>query len=512
MMKRFLFFMLLFSSLNAFAVQNDKERLNQINAQYEEMAYSLEEPLIITNPFGRNELSALLKFSTEEETSIKLSLLKKDGTSSITHSFNDFKTEHSLPILGLYANASNKIKIEATNKNKEKQTQIITIQTPKVTKRALYIVKEKNDTQNIFHYIHDGIVFDEDGHIRMSFKSDFEMLYYINGELIAEDRNLGLIRYDLLGQKKQTYSYPENFVSFTHGLTQKPNKNFLVIGSFTNQKALFNQKEAQTQREFIIEIDYHTGKTVNVIDLAEILNPDRSVIIKSDTQNYGLNNWCHINSVTYDSTDNGILISCRHAGLAKIHETTKEPIFILSAHKGFEKSGRNGKGPLLEDKLLTALDSKGQPLSLKHQEGSIKSNDFKWPTKTHDGKITKEGYISVFDNSGSVYDKNLVTTPHSNAQVYKIDSQKKTIQTIWFMPLPFYSASGSSVIYNSDTNNVSVYASIVLDNEQIGWGTGRLLRFDLKTKEKLFDAVIYRGGETYFYGIQDFSFYPKEEK
>ena len=64
-MKRFLFFMLLFSSLNAFAVQNDKERLNQINAQYEEMAYSLEEPLIITNPFGRNELSALLKFSTE---------------------------------------------------------------------------------------------------------------------------------------------------------------------------------------------------------------------------------------------------------------------------------------------------------------------------------------------------------------------------------------------------------------------------------------------------------------
>ena len=30
MMKRFLFFMLLFSSLNAFAVQNDKERLNAI--------------------------------------------------------------------------------------------------------------------------------------------------------------------------------------------------------------------------------------------------------------------------------------------------------------------------------------------------------------------------------------------------------------------------------------------------------------------------------------------------
>ena len=512
MMKRCLFFIFMMSSLNAFAVQNDQNRLDQINAQYEEMAYSLEEPLVIQNPFSRNELSALLKFSTPEESTIKLTIQKKDGTPSLSYSFNEFKSEHTIPVLGLYANHLNQIQIEASNKNKEKQTSIITIQTPKVNKRALYIVKEKKDSQNIFHYLHDGIVFDEDGHIRMSFKGDFEMLYYSNGELIAEDRNLGLIRYDLLGQKKQTYQYPENFVSFTHGLTQKPNKNFLVIGSFTDKKALFNQKQAQTQREFIIEIDYQTGKTVNVIDLAEILNPDRSVIIKSDTQNYGLNNWCHINSVAYDAKDNGILISCRHAGLQKIHEKTKEPLFILSPHKGFEKSGRNGQGPSLEDKLLTALDSKGKPLSLKHQEGSLKSNEFKWPTKTHDAKITKEGYISVFDNSGAVYDKNLVSTRNSNAQVFKIDPEKKTVQSVWFMPLEFYSASGSSVIYDTDTNNVSVYASVILDNEQIGWGTGRLLRFDLKTKEKLFDAVIYRGGETYFYGIQSFSFYPKEEK
>ena len=39
MMKRCLFFIFMMSSLNAFAVQNDQNRLDQINAQYEEMAY-----------------------------------------------------------------------------------------------------------------------------------------------------------------------------------------------------------------------------------------------------------------------------------------------------------------------------------------------------------------------------------------------------------------------------------------------------------------------------------------
>lgn len=178
MMKRCLFFIFMMSSLNAFAVQNDQNRLDQINAQYEEMAYSLEEPLVIQNPFSRNELSALLKFSTPEESTIKLTIQKKDGTPSLSYSFNEFKSEHTIPVLGLYANHLNRIQIEASNKNNEKQTSLITIQTPKVNKRALYIVKEKKDTQNIFHYLHDGIVFDEDGHIRMSFKGDFEMLYY----------------------------------------------------------------------------------------------------------------------------------------------------------------------------------------------------------------------------------------------------------------------------------------------------------------------------------------------
>ena len=511
-MTRVIFLFLIFLSLGAKATLNVTDDLlkNQIQEQYEEQDYSLNTPLIIQNPFKRNELSALVRFPTEKPAQITLTIFSKDGNNHITHTFSDFNIDHSIPIVGLYPNHNNKISLTAHYKDNSEKTVYHYIQTPKINKRALYIIKEKKDTQNFYHYLYNGLVVDEKGHVRFSFHGDYEMVYFMNNELIAEDRNFGLIRYSMLGEKIANYTYPQDFVSFTHGLTQKPNKNFLVIGSYSNQTAIFNNQKAQTQRDFIIEIDFNTGKTINTIDLANILNPDRSVIIKSDTKNYGLNNWCHLNAVDYDAKDQSILVSCRHAGIIKIDEKTKSVKYIISAHKGFEKSGREGAGPALSDKLLTAIDQNNNPFSSKVQQGIEKSVQFKWPTKTHDARVVSNNIVSVFDNSGSVYDKNLVTTQNSNAQVFKIDEEKKTIQSIWFKALPFYSDSGSSVLFDEQSNYVTVYTSIIKDDEQIGWGHGRLMRFDKKTKETLFDAIIYRGGETYFYGIQPFAFYPAQ--
>ena len=505
--KIFIFFTLLFIGVHANASNEDAALKETIQARYEELEYHIENPLIIQNPFKRNELTALVRFPTEKPAQITLTIFSKDGNDHITHTFSNFNTEHAIPVLGLYPNHNNKISLKALYKDNTTKTVYHYIQTPKINKRALYIIKDKKDKQNFYHYLYNGLVVDEKGHIRFSFQGDYEMVYFANNELIAEDRNFGLIRYNMLGEKISTYSYPKDFVSFTHGLTQKTNKNFLVIGSFPNKTAIFNNQKAQTQRDFLIEIDYNTGKTINIIDLADILNPDRSVIIKSDTKNYGLNNWCHLNAVDYDEKDQSILVSCRHAGLIKIDEKTKSVKYIISPHIGFEKSGRDGTGPALSDKLLTAIDEQGIPFSGEIQRGTKKSNTFKWPTKTHDARIVSNNIISVFDNSGSVYAKNLITSLNSNAQVFKIDEQKKTIQSIWFKALPFYSDSGSSVLFDENKTHVTVYTSVIKDNEQIGWAHGRLMRFDKQTKETLFDAIIYRGGETYFYGLQPFTFY-----
>lgn len=499
-------------SLNAFALEKDLKIEKDIQAQFEELAYSFEEPFIQQDPYGRNPLSALVIFPTDKEAQVELSILSPDKKPSITHLFEEFKTLHQVPVLGLYANKSNQIKLTLRFKDGTKKENTLTIETPPVKKRALFIPESKKDEKTHFHYLHGGVVFDETGALRLSFQPEYEMLYFLNNQFVAEDRNQGLIRYNMLGKKEAVYTYPKDFTSFTHGMSQKPNKNFLVIGSFNNQSALFEGQKAQTQREFVIELDYQTGEMVNKIDLANLLNPDRSVTIKSNTQNYGLNNWCHINSVDYLASDESILVSCRHVGVIKINEKTKSVDFILAPHKGFEKSGRDGKGPALTNKLLTALDNMGEVLPESVQMGTQSYPDFKWPTKTHDARAIGNGIYSVFDNAGNVYDKSVYSTSYSNAQVFQIDEEKKTVQSLWFEPLDFYSESGSSVLYDAPNDTVTVYASVVKDKAQQGLATGKLIRYNLTTHQKMFEATVYRGGETYFYGIMPFSFYTKDIK
>jgi arylsulfate sulfotransferase len=260
----------------------------------------------------------------------------------------------------------------------------------------------------------------------------------------------------------------------------------------------------------VIELDYHTGKMLNKIDLAEILNPNRGVIVPKNHIDYGLNDWCHINGVDYDPTDAGIIVSCRHSGIIKVNEKTKELTWILSPNKGFEKSGRLGDGPDISHKVLSAIDSNNQKFDSKIQAGSISNTSFKWPTKNHNVKVYPNHIIAVYDNAGDVYDRDIYSTKFSNASLYKIDENKKTVQQLWIENLGFQSSSGSSVLYYPDEGEVVVYSSSVQDKDQKGLSYGRLTRYDFDTHKVLFSAMVVRGGEAYYYRNEDFEFYPKD--
>lgn len=501
----FFSFIVLFICRETAAAESDA-----LTASYREMDYSFEEPFIRLNPFGRNELGALLKFPTEKPAAITVTISGLDGADNLVTSFPFKTTEHTIPVLGLYPNTANKVTVQAFYEDKTTQKVELTLQTPKIEKRALIVIqkKEKNTpAPDRYYFLHDGVVFDENGWIRLSFSNNSEAVYFLNGELIAEDRNFGLTRYSLLGEKLKHYPFPKGFTSFAHGIAQKPNGNFWVIGSFAGKQASFEGTQQLTHRDFAIEIDFKTGKTVNIIDFAELLNPDRSVIVRSPAQKYGMNDWCHINSVDYDTSDESIVISCRHAGIAKVNEKTKTLKWLFSMHKDLDKSGRNGKGPSLKDKLLTAVNENGYPYPQAVQTGKQAENNFKWPSKTHHASVVIPGsLISVFDNAGDLYDKSVATTPQSNAAVYQIDEKNKTVSQFWFESLPDKAESASSVVYEPEQNSVTVYLSTVADKNQTGLSYGKLIRYDFKTHKPLFEATVYRGGETYFYRAEPFYF------
>lgn len=483
-----------------------KER-SAINDEYGRLEYSFSNPYVKLNPFGLNTLAALVKFPTQKDIQITVTVKGKDGAPDITHTFKEYSKDHEIEVLGLYPNHENNVILTASDKSGHQQTTHLTIKTPKSNKRALFVPLVKNQPgQNRYYFITEGIVFDEFGRLRFDFKNG-DMTYYLGGELVSESRNFGLKRYSMSGELLQEYPYPQGFTSFTHGMAQKPNGNYLILGSLIGKTAQFESKEQATQRDIIIELDYKTGAHVKTWDLAEVMNPDRSVIIRSATQSYGLNNWCHLNGISYDSDDTSLVLSCRHNGMIKIDDETGDLIWMFGPKLGYEKSGRNGKKPAIFDKVLTAADKNGQPYDADFQMGKTADSGFKWPTKTHDARAYGNQIFSIFDNSGSLYDKTLYATPYSVASIFKVNPAAKTVEQIWRKDLGAYSQVGSSVLYNPLQKEVVVFISQIEDGEQNGISYGKILRYDFDTQALQFEGLVYRGGNAHFYRIDPFEFY-----
>lgn len=475
---------------NDFYVLSDGQNL--IEEEYSELEYTLESPYIKLNPYGTAPLTALVKFKTDKPARISWTVKGLNGSTDITSPPSPLSTEHSLTVFMLYPGTKNNVLLNATFNDKTRQTVSIDIQTQKIKKKKLIIPIIREQSNPYYYYHFDGDITDEDGFIRYTF-STTHIVYLINNEIIVENRAYGLTRYALSGKKLQSYPYPKGFLSFEHGIGVTPTGNFLVIGSFNGTMARIDGNIFETHRDIILEIDKKSGEILKKWDLANLMNPDRSVIVKSSERDFGKIDWCHMNSVQYDTDDDSLVVSCRHTGMLKIGYHSGDLKWLFGPNVEYHKSGRDGKGKSISDKVLTAvqtINGKQEPLPLKIQQGYKKHPNFKWPTKTHDAKAIGNNLYSIFDNSGEIYDKSIATSKNSHASIFKIDPVKKTIEHIWHMPLNGHSPAGSGVTYDQKTQSVTVFLSQEKD-KNTDMDIGHLIRYDFKTKKKLFETKIY---------------------
>ena len=313
-------------------------------------------------------------------------------------------------------------------------------------------------------------------------------------------------KYSLLGEPIKKYPYPKDFYGYMHGIGFKDNGNLLVYGSVEGSRAIFEGVEKESHRDIVLELDAETGKELARYDLAEMLNPDRSLIVKSADEDLGKVDWAHTNGIDYDAKNKAIVVSGRHFGIVKIDEKTKQPIWWMTPHQLTHKSGRKGDKGDVSHLMLTAVDKNGKPYSEKVQQGIEKAKDFKWPLKTHNVKYLGKGVYSIFDNSGNMYDKKLYTTESSVASVFKIDDKKKTVQQVFLKELPYYSDMGSAVIFHPGTKHYWVTASHVVNKNHSKMRDAHIKRFD-KNGNELYYAVLHLESNGWPYLIQPYEFY-----
>lgn len=309
------------------------------------------------------------------------------------------------------------------------------------------------------------------------------------------------VKYDLMGREIFNRVLPDGYADFSHAMAPAPDGHYFLRVSSADLKRA-DGTHVHTVRDVIAEVDA-AGRVVDDWRLFEILDPNRSIVIKSidqgavclnvDLEQSGKTlsaeqlarleakhafgdiagtgagrNWAHVNSVDYDKADDSIIISSRHQSAVIKIGRDKEVKWILGAPNGW-----NGK---LREKVLTPVDKDGKPIPCRIGKCE---GDFDWTWTQHTGwkvdELSEPGVsiVTVFDNGDGRAFKQPENPKkkYSRAVMYRIDEKKGTVEQIWEYGKnrghALYSAITSSVEYEADKDSLLVYwASIGVQDKK----------------------------------------------
>ncbi len=222
-------------------IENQAILEKEINAY----GYSLENPNVIINPYNNSPLTAIVAFTTEESTEVKVTILDSNNNPNLTHVYEE-DTIHYLPIYGLYPNYENKVIIETNNEEK-----ILNIKTDEIPPIEINNQSLPNNDEFIFvsaeNYLY---AYDNNNNIRWylpNYTGSITLLEN-NHLILSSDRSInelsrtGIVEIDFLGKIYYEYTLEDGYL----GLATLKDNNILALSDSN-----------------ILEIDRQNGNIVN---------------------------------------------------------------------------------------------------------------------------------------------------------------------------------------------------------------------------------------------------------
>ena len=458
--------------------------------------YTLDDPNVVLNPYEISPLTALVIFETDEEVSPEVTIHGDSDLTTYTHTFTK-ETEHYLPIYGLYAGRENKVTIKCGDKEKE-----LTIKTDELPDDFILPTSVKKDesklNNDLYFYTPSSsgytAAYDVNGDVRwyLTESAIWEINRLDNGRLLVSTERLaevpyystGLYEMDMLGKIYTEYSLPGGY---HHDYYEMENGNLLVASDDFNN-------DSGTVEDYVVEIDRKTGNIVKTFDLKDILK-----MTDGKSENWIEYDWFHNNSVWYDKKTNSITLSGRHQdAVINIDYDTGKLNWILGDPEGW---------------------------SDEYQKYFFKpvGDNFEWQWSQHAAMITPEGYVFLFDN-GNNKSKNEdeyvdAADSYSRGVMYKIDTDKMTIEQVWEYGKErgsdFYSPYISDVDY-LDKNHYIVHSGGIsykdgkIQNQPAGLAGADTLKSDtveLLNNEVIFEMIL----PTNNYRVEKMSLYSDDE-
>ena len=375
--------------------------------------YSLDEALIVVNPYGTSPLSAVAVFSTEEACGGTITVKGKSPENDVTGTF-DAEQNHIIPIYGLYNNDTTEVEItldDGTSATFQVTTEDIGVDYGTITAEmkseasydytnltfvcstmgSLYAVDAAGDIR--FYTAMGGSLGVhqlENGHLLMPASYILKTSYYKEG----------MIEVDLTGKIYGEYMVPGGQ---HHDFVELPDGNLLIAS---------DSPDLSTVEDYVVELDRQTGEVVWDLDMKDLISEEDGQSASMDSDGSEESDWFHNNGIAYDEENNLVLLSARHKdAIVAVNKEDKSLAWILGDPTGWG-----------EDYQSYFFTPEGE--------------DFEWFYAQHNVSILDNGDIALFDNGTAkvkrVDGDNRVSGDdiYSRAVVYHIDTENMTVSQV----------------------------------------------------------------------------------
>lgn len=420
-------------SLNEEWQEDQTEKEEKYKSLLESGDYNEDNIYVTLDPYDASPLSALLLFQTEEAMKVGISIAGKDDETTIKNSFDEYTTDHSIPVLGLYADTENEVTVTLTDESGNSMEKKVTIKTGTLAKSIANIdVKEADTTKMeigdseltfVVPSTKRAYAFDANGDVRWYstrynshiFKElDNGNLLYLTKESNDADTYNVLLETDYLGKVYKRYDFSSSSAANDTG---KSEGEMTVIHhdgiELPSGNLLLTVNDGSNYIEdTMIELNRETGEIEKTIDLKDILPESFYEDYDSTSREDGKNDWFHQNSVEYDEADDSIIISGRHQDtVMKIDYSTNEIKWIMGDSSGWPDSYQK----YFLDGDVKASGGQHAAIVLPDQDDNEDTTD-----------------ILYYDNNISVTRGDEDTSEkYSEARQVRINEKEMTIEEVW---------------------------------------------------------------------------------
>ena len=369
--------------------------------------YTLDNPLIISDPYLTNTTGLYVYFETTDAMQVSYTVEAEgyeDYSATLYNSSGTYATSHDYQIIGAVSGVENKITLTTTAEDGTQSRKSFTYTPNKVqsTVSNTYDVEEGDSTKELsnglfavignqasdtirstYYLDNNGVVRAEIpilgyNSMRLNFTSDNQMYLGLNSSKIAKMTNLGQVT-KVIDVASQGFSLHHDFVLDSDG-------NILALATSQEKEETDNIVEDQ-----VIKIDTQSGTIKNTIDFENLLPDLYSVAtdLEEHSNNIGKLDPIHLNTIQV-LDNNTIIVSSREtSSIIKVDNITTTPSVSYMISDESVWDGVGDYSNLLLTKLGNFVNNAGQHTVTYETDSSLEDGQY---------------YLYMFDNNSSLMD------------------------------------------------------------------------------------------------------------